>query len=56
METNSVILITLIGQMILQPILTFMINSRCKRIDCCCIHLEREVLPEVELDEPNNKV
>jgi hypothetical protein len=56
METSSVILISLIAQMILQPILTFMINSRCKKIDCCCIHLEREVLPEIELDEPNNKV
>ena len=42
MET---ILIVLIANTILQPILTYMINSRCARIKCGCIEIDRELLP-----------
>jgi len=42
MET---ILIVLIANTILQPILTYMINSRCVRIKCGCIEIDRELLP-----------
>jgi len=61
MQTDTVILITVIANLIIQPIIQYMLHSRCSTIKCCwgLIDLEREVLPEVEveLEKPDdNKV
>jgi len=55
MET---VLIVLIANTLLQPILTYMINSRCVRIKCGCIEIDRELKPienkkDIEKNEEN---
>jgi len=53
MET---VLIVLIANTLLQPILTYMINSRCVRIKCGCIEIDRELLPiETKTEEDKDK-
>jgi len=57
MQTDSVILITVIANLILQPIIQYMLHSRCSTIRCCCglIDLTREV--ETDPDKaPDEKV
>jgi len=59
METSSVILITVIANLIVQPIIQYMLHSRCSTIKCCCglIDITREVPPEVEVElDDDNKV
>jgi len=59
METSSVILITVIANLIVQPIIQYMLRSRCSTIKCCCglIDITREVSPEVEAElDDDNKV
>jgi len=45
MNTIDVILITSVSNLILQPLLQYMLHSRCSRIELCCIKCDREVLP-----------
>ena len=54
MET---VLIVLIANTLLQPILTYMINSRCVRIKCGCIEIDRELMPiENNNNNKNEKI
>jgi len=61
METDTVILITVIANLIVQPIIQYMLHSRCSIIRCCCglIDIKREV-PEVNIElekqDSDNKV
>ena len=52
MQTDSIILITVIANMLVQPIIQYMLHSRCSKVKCCfgCVDLEREVL---EITEEN---
>lgn len=51
---ESIILITVIATALLNPILTYLINSRCSKIKCCCIECDREVLQDLQ-DLSNNR-
>lgn len=44
MNTIDVILITSVSNLILQPILQYLLHSRCSEVDIACIHCKREVL------------
>jgi hypothetical protein len=52
--SESIILITVIATALLNPILTYLVNSRCSKIKCCCIECDREVLNELQ-DLTNNR-
>jgi len=58
METQSIILITVIANMLVQPVIQYLLHSRCSKVKCCfgCIDLERSVLEEKEKDEDEQKV
>jgi len=49
----EIVLIVLIANTLLQPILTYMINSRCVRIKCGCIENDRELMPVEPKKEEN---
>ena len=49
----EIVLIVLICNTLLQPILTYMINSRCTRIKCGCIEIDRELMP---VENKNNTI
>ena len=51
METNEITLITVIANLILQPLLQYLLHSRCSEVDICCIHCKREVLEESRIKE-----
>jgi hypothetical protein len=42
--SETVILITVISSAILSPFLNYLYNSRCKKITCCCMNCEREIV------------
>jgi hypothetical protein len=42
--SESVILITVIASALINPLLNYLINSRCSRIKCCCMECDREVI------------
>ena len=44
MQTNEITLITVIANLILQPLLQYLLHSRCSQVDICCIHCTRDVL------------
>lgn len=44
MDTESTTLIVVIANLILQPLLQYLIHSRCTSIRCCGISCERAVL------------
>ena len=46
METTEITLITVIANLILQPLLQYLLHSRCSEADICCIHRKRDVLDE----------
>lgn len=46
MEVIDVVLITSISNLILQPILQYMLNSRCTHIEVGCIKCDRELKKE----------
>ena len=50
----EIVLIVLIANTLLQPILTYMINSRCTKIKCGCIEIDRELM-NIETNERNNE-
>jgi len=49
--SESVILITVIASALLNPLLSYLIHSRCNHIECCCIKCDREILDENEKKE-----
>ena len=53
METETVILITVIGNLLLQPIIQYLLHSRCSKVRCCfgLVDLERSVL-----DDQNDEI
>lgn len=55
MTTTDIILITVIANLILQPLFSYLISSRCSRIKICCIECDREVLTKKEIDDEQNK-
>ena len=48
MDIDTITLVTVIINMIVQPVFTYMINSRCTKVNLCCgcIELERSVKEE----------
>ena len=51
METQDTTLIVVIANLILQPLLQYLLHSRCSRIKCCGIECDREVLKSKEEQE-----
>lgn len=49
--SETIILITIISSALLSPFLNYLYNSRCKKITCCCINCEREIV-----DNDNNEI
>lgn len=49
----EIVLIVLIANTLLQPILTYMINSRCTKIKCGCIEIDRELSVENKKENKN---
>ena len=54
MSNDSVILITIIASALLNPLLNYLIHSRCSRIKCGCIECDRDVL-DIENPKEENK-
>jgi len=44
METTDITLITVIANLILTPLLQYLLHSRCRHIKLGCIECDREVL------------
>ena len=42
--SESVILIVVISNMLLTPLIQYLLTSRCYEIDCCCIKCKRDVV------------
>jgi len=53
--SETIILITVIATALLNPLLTYLVNSRCSKIKCCCIECDREVLQELQELSDNTK-
>jgi hypothetical protein len=53
-EPLFIILITSISGIIMKLISMFY-KSKCKKVDCCCIHIERDIIIEEEYDEKELK-
>jgi hypothetical protein len=51
METTEITLITVIANLILQPLLQYLLHSRCNEVDICCIHCKRDVLDEQQIKQ-----
>ena len=55
METNSIILITVIANLLVQPIIQYLLHSRCSKVKCCwgCVDLDRLVgeIPKEDVTE-----
>ena len=41
--SENVILITLIANLLFQPLLQYLLSSKCKKIKCGCIECDREI-------------
>tara|TARA_R100001463_G_scaffold121875_1_gene178219 strand:- start:768 stop:944 length:177 start_codon:yes stop_codon:yes gene_type:complete len=48
MQTEDTTLIVVIANLILQPLLQYLLHSRCTRIKCCGIECDREILKNKE--------
>jgi len=44
MDTQDTTLLVVISNMILTPLLQYLLHSRCSRVELCCIKCDREVL------------
>ena len=46
-DIQMITLITVIGNLLLQPLLQYMLQSKCDKISCCCglIDLHRVITP-----------
>lgn len=53
--SESVILITVIASALLNPLLSYLIHSRCNHIECCCISCDRDVMDMEERGEARKK-
>ena len=51
MKIDELTLITVIGNLLLQPILQYLLNSRCSHVDCLCVSCDREVLNKTNEQE-----
>ena len=49
---ETIILIAVISNMILTPMIQYMLSSRCSEIDCCCIKCKRQVI-EMNIEDIN---
>jgi len=47
---ETIILIAVISNMILTPMIQYMLSSRCSEIDCCCIKCKRQVI-EMDIED-----
>ena len=54
MNTQDITLITVIANLILQPLLQYLLHSRCSRIKCCGIECDREILKSKEEQQEGN--
>jgi len=52
--SGSVILITVIASALINPLLSYIIHSRCTRIKTCCIECDREILEDDDNNNNNN--
>ena len=55
METQDTTLIVVIANLIIQPLLQYLLHSRCSHIKMCCIECDREILKakeETEIENP----
>tara|TARA_R110002020_G_scaffold449965_1_gene663315 strand:- start:448 stop:633 length:186 start_codon:yes stop_codon:yes gene_type:complete len=51
METQDTTLIVVIANLIIQPLLQYLLHSRCRRISCFGVECEREVLKSKEEEQ-----
>ena len=51
MNATEITLVTLVANLILQPLLQYLLHSRCSEVDICRIHCKREVLDEQQLKQ-----
>jgi len=51
---TDVVLITVIASALINPLLNYLVHSRCSKIKCCCIECEREVI-DLEDNKKFNK-
>ena len=54
METQDTTLIVVIANLIIQPLLQYLLHSRCSHIKMCCIECDREILKAKEEKEIEN--
>lgn len=43
METENIILITTLCNLVLHPILNYLLHSKCTHIEICCIKCDRKI-------------
>ena len=53
MQTEDITLVTVVANLILTPIIQYILHSRCTSIQCGCIKCEREVLHTKEEQSEN---
>ena len=51
METQDTTLVVVIANLIIQPLLQYLLHSRCRRISCFGVECEREVLKSKEEEQ-----
>jgi len=51
METQDTTLIVVIANLIIQPLLQYLLHSRCRRISCFGVECERDVLKSKEEEQ-----
>jgi len=51
MQTEDTTLIVVIANLIIQPLLQYLLHSRCRRISCFGVECEREVLKSKEEEQ-----
>ena len=58
--SETIILIVVISNMIITPIIQYLLSSRCSEIDCLCIKCKRDVIninskDITDITKPSNK-
>ena len=56
MNTEDITLITVVANLILSPIIQYMLHSRCTKIECCCIKCDREILHTKDEEKSENQL
>lgn len=54
METTDITLITVIANLILQPIFQYLLHSRCTRVKMCCLECDRKILEPTNEQQSND--